>query len=82
MFVDGLKYQDSRMATENELKKDLCGFVMGTSYPIPKGGPILFREGDTVYADPSEAHSLIVGDTGSMKTLRFVLPLIYSCAKA
>lgn len=82
MFEDGLKYQDSRMATESELKKDLCGFVIGTSYPIPKGGPILFREGDTVYADSSEAHSLIVGDTGSMKTLRFVLPLIYSCAKA
>lgn len=34
------------------------------------------------YVDPSEVHSLIVGDTGSMKTLRFVLPLIYSCAKA
>lgn len=43
---------------------------------------MLLRDGDTVYTDPSDSHSLIVGDTGSMKTLRFVLPLIYSCAAA
>ena len=35
------------------------------------GGPVLLRDGDTVYTDPSDSHSLIVGDTGSMKTLRF-----------
>ena len=82
MFEDGLRYQDARMASEDEMKRDLYGFHINDSRRIPKGGPILFRESDMAYVDPSEVHSLIVGDTGSMKTLRFVLPLIYSCAKA
>lgn len=82
MFKDGLVYQDSRMASVEEFTKDLCKGNLQDGSGKWKGGPVLFREGNFVYSDPSEAHSLIVGDTGSMKTLRFVLPLLFSCAKA
>lgn len=82
MFQDGLQYQDSRMSTEMEFKDGLSPFYINDVKVKTKGGPVLFRGDNVVYSDSSEAHSLIVGDTGSMKTLRFVLPLIYSCAKA
>lgn len=82
MFQDGLSYQDSRMSTEDEFTENLSSFLIKDSNATVKGGPVLFRHDGVAYSDPSEAHSLIVGDTGSMKTLRFVLPLIYSCAKA
>lgn len=80
MLRDGLKYQDSRMATCDELKQDLVPFEMLNPNAKSAGGPVLLRDGDNVYTDPSDSHTLIIGDTGSMKTLRFVLPLIYSCA--
>ena len=82
MIQDGLEYQDSRMSSEEEFKESLSSFFINKPEAQVKGGPVLFRQNDVAYSDPSEAHSLIVGDTGSMKTLRFVLPLIYSCAKA
>lgn len=82
MLKDGLSYQDSRMATQDEVVEDLLSFDVNDAGNNVKGGPVLFRNGNTVYADPSDAHSLILGDTGSMKTLRFVLPLIYTCGIA
>lgn len=53
MFEDGLRYQDARMASEDEMKRDLYGFHINDSRRIPKGGPILFRESDMAYVDPS-----------------------------
>ena len=41
MFEDGLRYQDARMASEDEMKRDLYGFHINDSRRIPKGGPIL-----------------------------------------
>lgn len=82
MIENGLKYYDSRTATEEEYTEDLSAFSLSASKANVKGGPILFRKGETVYTDPSDLHNLIVGNTGSMKTLRFVLPLIYSSAMA
>ena len=82
MLNDGLKYSDSRMANEREFTKNLSSFDLKSSEGSYKGGPILFRKENRCYTDPSDAHDLIVGGTGSMKTLKFVLPLIYSCAMA
>lgn len=82
MFEDGLYYRDSRMATEAEYVQDLAPFCINDAQCVSKGGPVLFRRQNMVFTDPSESHTLLVGDTGSMKTLRFVLPLIYSSAKA
>lgn len=82
MLKDGLSYQDSRMATQDEIIQDLTAFCLDDADRSIKGGPVLLRNGHTAYADSSDSHSLILGDTGSMKTLRFVLPLIYTCGSA
>ena len=79
--TNGLTYQESRMATVDEMKECLTPMSLdGTGNAV--GGPVLYREGDTVYVDGSESHSIIVGDTGSTKTLRYILPLIYSVSQA
>ena len=82
MFNDGLRYQESRMASDAELTSDLDSFYIGEAPHILRGGPVLFRDTNQLYIDSSDSHSLILGNTGSMKTLRFVLPLIFTCAKA
>lgn len=82
MIENGLKYYDSRTATEEEFTEDLSVSTLSDSEQQTKGGPVLFRKEGKIYTDPSDLHNLIVGNTGSMKTLRFVLPLIYSSAMA
>ncbi len=84
MIENGLKYYDSRTATKEEFLNDLSEMMMSDDVEKNNivGGPILFREGDTLYIDGNESHTLFVGNTSSMKTLRFVLPLIYSSAMA
>ena len=69
------------MATPEEFKETLRAVSLKGSAQAA-AGPVLYREGDTIYVDDSDTHSMILGDTGSMKTLRFVLPLIYTCAAA
>ena len=76
-----LTYQDARMATAEEFKESLIPFSISKTGSCA-GGPVLYRDGDVAYCDPSELHTMIIGDTGSTKTLRFVQPLIRSCAYA
>lgn len=82
MLQDGIIYQDSRTATESEFMSDLVPVSVIKKGITGKGGPILIQKDGISYSDPGEGHTLILGDTGSMKTLRFVLPLIYSSAAA
>lgn len=82
MFSDGLVYRESRMSSEGEFTENLKKVSIKVENEKWHGGPILFSSEGNVYVDDSEAHSLIVGDTGSMKTLRYVLPMIYSCARS
>lgn len=82
MLKDGLVYTESRMGYEQEFLEDLTAFDLKSANGTFRGGPVLFRKNDRCYTDPSDSHDLIVGDTGSQKTLKFVLPLIYSCAMA
>lgn len=82
MLENGLKYQDSYMSTAADFVKDLSYFNLCAINGDIKGGPVLYRDGNSVYSDASDSHTLILGDTGSMKTLRFVLPLIYTCCMA
>lgn len=82
MLENGLKYSDSRTATKEEFLMDLASFNRKSKKTRSAGGPVLFQENGMVYTDPSDLHDLIIGNTGSMKTLRFVLPLIYSTALA
>lgn len=67
---------------EEEFIRELYSFDMRNRKGFCKGGPVLYRKGTTCYTDGSDVHNLVIGNTGSMKTLRFVLPLIYSCSMA
>ena len=50
MLSDGLKYQDSRMATCEEMKQDLAPFALHDAAAKSKGGPVLLRDGDREHA--------------------------------
>ena len=80
MFQDGLIYQESRMATDDEFLEDLTPLDINDD--VGMGGPVLAYENGVLYTDPGEGHSMIVGDTGSGKTQKFILTTIYSCACA
>lgn len=43
--------------------------------PIRSGLPVI-SNGDTVYVDDSDAHSLIIGSTGSKKSRLFAMPML------
>ena len=49
---------------------------------IKKSGIQMTHLLNTVYVDNSEAHSLVIGDTGSGKTQMITLPLIKTSIKA
>ena len=51
MLSDGLKYQDSRMATCEEMKQDLAPFALHDAAAKSKGGPVLLRETDMSVAE-------------------------------
>ncbi|MCD7823344.1 MAG: type IV secretory system conjugative DNA transfer family protein [Oscillospiraceae bacterium] len=82
MLQDGLIYQDSHMSSTEDFIKGLQPFTPGDGGNHSSGGPVLFADGKRLYTDSSESHTLISGDTGSGKTLRYILPMIYSCADA
>lgn len=82
MLENGLHYSDSRSATTNEFTEDLSSFDIRKTREKTDGGIILYRDCNRIYSDASDRHNMIVGNTGSMKTLRFVLPLLYSTARA
>lgn len=82
MLQDGLIYQDSHMSSTEDFIRGLQPFTPGDGGNHSSGGPVLFADGKRLYTDSSESHTLISGDTGSGKTLRYILPMIYSCADA
>ena len=74
---------ESRWATKYEIKSDKYNIkeidINKPSYNYA-GLPFVVEK-STVYVDNSEAHSLIIGSTGSGKTRRLVLPLINILAR-
>jgi len=75
--------KDSRWATANEIKsyKDVKQInIEGDDCQF--GGLPLISDGKTAYIDNSDAHTLIMGSTGSKKTRLFGLPLINILAMA
>lgn len=49
---------------------------------VSKGGIPLLYDGDDIYVDASDSHSLVLGATGSKKTRLIVLPLVYMLCRA
>ncbi|MDD4036476.1 MAG: type IV secretory system conjugative DNA transfer family protein [Bacilli bacterium] len=70
----------SRWAKKREMKKALKRIVVSDRELHHAGVPII-SDGNEVYVDDGESHSLIVGATASGKTRRFALPMINILAK-
>ena len=74
------EYGSSRWATNKEIRKHFKVWNVGSS--LKNGGiPVTFI-GDKVYYDDSTDHTLIVGSTGSGKSLSIIMPLIFNLAGA
>lgn len=74
------EYGSSRFSTEKEIKKKFK--VWDVNKSISKGGiPVTFIR-DKVYYDDSTDHTLIIGSTGSGKSISLIMPLIFNLASA
>lgn len=71
---------DSRSERKKRIKGTLVGINQMLS-DVPQqaniGGVPLLYDGDKIYVDASDSHSLIIGATGSKKTRLIVLPLVH-----
>ncbi|MBQ2989718.1 MAG: type IV secretory system conjugative DNA transfer family protein [Clostridia bacterium] len=66
----------TRWAREEEMKRLLSRVCLtGNEECYPCGLPVI-SDGNTVYVDDSDAHSLIIGSTGSKKTRLFAMPML------
>jgi len=70
----------SRWATDKEMKKVLKPVNTKDKNSVYAGIPII-NDGQKLWVDNGESHSLIIGSTGSGKTQTMVLPLVESLAK-
>lgn len=75
---------EARWASDEDIKKGLSiGKIKSANKEYDVAGIPLIVDitKDEVYVDNSEAHSLIIGSTGSGKTRRLILPLINILSK-
>jgi type IV secretion system protein VirD4 len=71
----------SRWSTEEEITSFLHEINLEENIPHPGGIP-LFADSESVYIDPTDSHSLVVGSTGSKKTRLISMPALQLYAKA
>ncbi len=70
------EYGSSRWATKKEIKKDFKVWNIGSK--LNGGGiPVTFMDGKYYYSDSFD-HTLIIGSTGSGKTIRNILPMVFN----
>ncbi|MDR1837842.1 MAG: type IV secretory system conjugative DNA transfer family protein, partial [Treponema sp.] len=71
----------ARWASEEEIKTSLCKSSLNDGNP-QYGGIPLFADSNSVYVDPTDTHSLIIGSTGSKKTRLIGMPALRLYAMA
>lgn len=74
------EYGSSRFATNKEIEKEFKVWDMNKK--INSGGIVVTKIDNKIYYDDSTNHSLIIGSTGSGKTVSSIMPLIYNLANA
>ena len=74
-------YQETRWATEEEIKATTSRIELSAPHYPPAGLPVL-SDGKVAYVDDKDTHSLIFGSTGSKKTRLFCMPLLGMLIKA
>ncbi len=73
--------QETRWATAEEIKHSST-YIDVTQPSCPVGGLPLISNGQDVYVDGKDTHTLIFGATGSKKTRLFCMPMINIFAKS
>ena len=69
------EYGSSRWATKKEIKKEFKIWNIGSK--LNGGGiPVTFMDGKYYYSDSFD-HTLIIGSTGSGKTICNILPMVF-----
>lgn len=74
------EYGSSRFAINDEIENEFK--VWNLNHELKSGGMIVTKIKDKYYYDDSTNHSLIIGSTGSGKTVSAIMPLIYNLADA
>ena len=74
------EYGSARWCKGKELKKHFD--VWNINSNLPSGGVPVTYYGGKHYYDSSSAHTLIIGSTGSGKSVSFIIPLIFNLASA
>lgn len=82
-FYESYKYSEqesllrgARWADEEEIKRVTRKIRLSDPKCVIHGGFPVISDGDTVYLDDSDAHTLIIGSTGSKKTRLFAMPML------
>ncbi len=80
---DAYKYSEresllhgTRWAREEEIMRVTAKVRLSEETAILRSGLPVISNGDTVYLDDSDAHSLIIGATGSKKSRLFAMPML------
>ena len=81
MWISTYDRAFSRLASEDEIKNSLHEANINNGSP-KYGGIPLFSVSDSVYIDPTDTHSLIIGATGSKKTRLIAMPTLRLYAEA
>lgn len=73
------EYGSARWASDKDLKRFK---IWDISKPIKSGGIVVTCNKDKFYYDDSTNHTLVIGTTGSGKTVSTIMPLIINLADA
>lgn len=81
MYIGGQITEDSRWATDDEMKQVLKKVVINRK-TYKHGGVPLLSDGKVAYVDHSDSHTLVFGATGSKKSRTVCIPTLNILAKA
>jgi len=70
----------SKWETQKEMQKSLV-HVKASDKTMPVGGIPIITDGDNMYLDSGEYHSIVIGSTGAGKTRRFIQPMLNTLIK-
>ena len=73
---------ENRWAAEDEICRELSHIRLSSPRQISASGMPVVSNGNDIWVDNSDAHSLIIGSTGSKKTRLFVMPCLEILRKA
>lgn len=76
--IDSNEFGSSKFANINEIKNHFSIWKIGKNNK--SGGMVVAIDNDNYYVDTSSNHALIIGNTGSGKTISVIFPLIFNLA--